>query len=36
MNILTLGATGNTGKRFVDMALGRGHRVRAIIRSSGS
>ena len=36
MNILVLGATGNTGRKFVDMALGRGHRVRAIMRSSGN
>lgn len=33
MNILVLGATGNTGRRFVKMALERGHRVTAIVRS---
>ena len=35
MNILVLGATGNTGRQFVDMALERGHRIKAIVRSSG-
>jgi uncharacterized protein YbjT (DUF2867 family) len=33
MKILVLGATGNTGRQFVDMALERGHRVTAIVRS---
>jgi uncharacterized protein YbjT (DUF2867 family) len=33
MNILVLGATGNTGRQFVNMALGRGHKVTAIVRS---
>lgn len=33
MNLLVLGATGNTGRQFVDMALERGHRIRAIVRS---
>lgn len=34
MNILTLGATGNTGQHFVKFALERGHKVRALVRSS--
>jgi len=34
MNILVLGATGNTGQKFVDMALERGHRITAIVRST--
>ncbi len=34
MNLLVLGATGNTGRQFVDMALERGHRIRAIVRST--
>ncbi len=34
MNLLVLGATGNTGRQFVDMALERGHGVRAIVRSA--
>jgi uncharacterized protein YbjT (DUF2867 family) len=34
MNLLVLGATGNTGRQFVDMALARGHRIRAIVRSA--
>lgn len=34
MNLLVLGASGNTGRRFVDMALERGHRIKAIIRST--
>ena len=33
MNILVLGATGNTGQQFVNMALERGHRITAIVRS---
>jgi uncharacterized protein YbjT (DUF2867 family) len=36
MNILVLGASGNTGRQFVNMALKRGHRVTAIVRSSAS
>lgn len=32
MNLIVLGATGNTGRQFVDMALERGHRIRAIVR----
>jgi len=36
MNILVLGASGNTGRQFVNMALKRGHRVTAIVRSSTS
>ena len=35
MNILVLGATGNTGRQFVDMALERGHSIKAIVRSHG-
>ena len=31
--ILVLGATGNTGKEIVDLALARGHRVTAFVRS---
>jgi uncharacterized protein YbjT (DUF2867 family) len=34
MNLLVLGATGNTGRQFVDMALERGHRITAIVRST--
>ena len=34
MNLLVLGATGNTGRQFVDMALERGHKIRAIVRST--
>lgn len=34
MNILVLGATGNTGRQFVNMALGRGHKVTAVVRST--
>ena len=34
MNLIVLGATGNTGRQFVDMALERGHRIRAIVRST--
>ena len=36
MNTLLLGATGNTGRQFVDMALERGHTIKAIVRSQGS
>lgn len=36
MNILVLGASGNTGRQFVNMALQRDHRVTALVRSSGS
>ena len=36
LNIMVLGATGNTGLQFVNMALERGHKVTAIIRSSSS
>ena len=34
MNLLVLGATGNTGRQFVEMALERGHKIRAIVRKS--
>lgn len=34
MNLLVLGATGNIGRQLVDMALERGHRVTAIVRST--
>jgi len=34
MNILVLGATGNTGQQFVSMALQRGHKVKAIVRNA--
>ncbi|MFZ9068957.1 MAG: NAD(P)-dependent oxidoreductase [bacterium] len=34
MNLLVLGATGNTGRQFVSMALERGHKIRAIVRKS--
>jgi putative NADH-flavin reductase len=33
MNLLVLGATGNTGRQFVDLALNRGHKITAIVRS---
>lgn len=33
MNILVLGATGNTGRQFVNMALQRGHKITAVVRS---
>lgn len=33
MNLLVLGATGKTGREIVDVALGRGHRVTAFVRS---
>ena len=33
LNILVLGATGNTGRQFVKLALERGHRITAIVRS---
>ena len=36
MKILVLGASGNTGLQFVNMALQSGHRVTALVRSSGS
>ena len=36
MNILVLGATGNTGRQFVNIALERGHRITTIVRSSAS
>ena len=36
LNLLVLGATGNTGRRFVDMALERGHRVTAIVRAAAA
>jgi uncharacterized protein len=36
MNLLVLGATGRTGRRAVDTALGRGHRVTALVRRAGS
>lgn len=32
MKIFTLGATGNIGQRFVDLALARGHDIRAVVR----
>lgn len=32
-NLFVLGATGRTGKHIVDLALGRGHRVTAFVRS---
>ena len=35
-NLLVLGATGATGRWFVQMALERGHRVTALIRSKNS
>ena len=34
MNILVLGATGNTGQQFVNMALQHGHKVKAIVRNA--
>ena len=34
MNLLVLGATGNTGRKFVEMALEHGHRIRAFVRST--
>jgi putative NADH-flavin reductase len=33
MNLLTLGATGRTGREIVDLALRNGHRVTAFVRS---
>lgn len=33
MNLLLLGATGNTGSQIVDLALTRGHHVTALVRS---
>ena len=36
LNLLVLGATGNTGRRFVQMALERGHSITAIVRSNAS
>jgi len=36
MNILVLGATGNTGRRFVDIAIKRGHRIKAVVRSTAA
>ena len=36
MNILVLGATGNTGRRFVDMAIKRGHRIKAVVPSTAA
>lgn len=32
LNLLVLGASGNTGRRFVEMALARGHQVTALVR----
>ena len=34
MNILVLGATGNIGHQFVNIALQRGHKVKAIVRNA--
>ncbi len=34
MNILVLGATGNTGRQFLDKALANGHTITAIIRDA--
>ena len=35
-NLLVLGATGNTGRWVVNMALKRGHHVKALVRSKAS
>lgn len=35
-DLLVLGASGNTGRRFVEMALDRGHRITAIVRKAAS
>jgi putative NADH-flavin reductase len=35
MNLLVLGATGNTGREIVDLALRNGHLVTAFVRSPG-
>jgi len=32
-DLLVLGASGHTGRRFVEMALARGHRITALVRS---
>jgi len=34
LKLLVLGASGNTGRRFVDMALARGHIITAIVRAT--
>jgi uncharacterized protein YbjT (DUF2867 family) len=34
LNLLVLGASGNTGRRLVEMALARGHQVTAIVRAT--
>jgi len=36
MNIAIIGATGRVGSRLIDEALGRGHRVTALARKTGS
>ena len=36
LNILVLGATGNTGRQFVNMALKRGHKITAVVRSAAA
>ena len=36
MNLLVLGATGNTGRQFVKLALERGHKIKAIVRSAAN
>jgi len=35
-DLLVLGASGNTGRRFVEMALDWGHRITAIARKAAS